>query len=187
MQHSNMYFNVLSIFPSQWVVKSSSCLKWSSKIKARMVSWIKMWHMFLEVQVHVISCRIRVLIRLRLCSPSVETACEHLLQHIMQILIFSIKSSTSRSIVSQCVWKKFYFICLVIVFHCPFLRFTNIFTWLWRDKHEWNLASRHIPKQTIPCAAILPNGKFNVVSASQEAVLMVVCFIYAKSKNAKQV
>lgn len=121
MQHSNMYFNVLSIFPSQWVVKSSSCLKWSSKIKARMVSWIKMWHMFLEVQVHVISCRIRVLIRLRLCSPSVETACEHLLQHIMQILIFSIKSSTSRSIVSQCVWKKFYFICLVIVFHCPFL------------------------------------------------------------------
>lgn len=36
-------------------------------------------------------------------------------------------------------------------------------------------------------AAMLPNGEFIVLSASQEAVLMVVCFIYAKSKNAKQV
>lgn len=35
--------------------------------------------------------------------------------------------------------------------------------------------------------SILPNGEFNVVSASQEAALMVVSFTYAKSNNVEQV
>lgn len=130
---------MLSVFLTKQAVKSSSCLKWSSKITAPTLDLDQ--NVLLEAEVHMICCRIRVLIHFRLCfsiggtcpwasssAPSADFELQHSIFNT-QTCPFSIHLVKER--------KKFHFIYSLIVFHCPFPGLASLFTWLWRDNETW--------------------------------------------------
>lgn len=134
------------IFTSQWSVMSRSYLKWSSKIKARMVD--------LDQNVMcVLASKFECMWSAAesgwcyssgyVFKLSVETIPEQLLQHTMETSSFIIQTfnlpTSSFTIHLRKEWKNFNY--LIIIFHYNFLRLNYIFRWPWGEKHKGTTTS----------------------------------------------